>query len=348
MSFNDKKQEFVREPFTVIEIDLPFCSLEFGVSPCTATGSGDAKCYNTFKSCQDPANFAPQTRTYRFCSKRSPHPIGLDARPFLESVSLTPAQIDIEGGLGVRSNANLRFSDHPDNDIDLDPYIDERTYIATERGTFWTKFRARNPFYVGQPLRVLDGYLVDGVYDPANFQARHYVVEKINASGGSASVQAKDPLKLADDKRAQAPAPSRGELQGAIDDVVTSFEVSPSDEYEAGQYIRIRSEVMLITDVSGDTLTVERGQYNTIATEHSDGDTAQVCLEYAGARVDDIVAGLLINFANVEPAFIPANRWADEVDSWLPGLYSTLITEPTGVSKLIKELGEQAPHTLYW
>src|SRR5690554_8229952 len=114
MSFNDEKQEFTREPFTVIEIDLPFCSLDFGVSPCTATGSGDAKCYNTFKSCQDPENFDAETRTYRFCSKRSPHPIGLDARPVLESVSLTPAQIDREGGLGGRSKANLRFSDYLD------------------------------------------------------------------------------------------------------------------------------------------------------------------------------------------------------------------------------------------
>lgn len=47
-----------REPIQLVEILQPLCENEFGVSPCTATGTADTKCYNTRATCQDTANFA--------------------------------------------------------------------------------------------------------------------------------------------------------------------------------------------------------------------------------------------------------------------------------------------------
>ena len=47
-----------REPIQIVEILQPFCENVFGVSPCTATGTADTKCYNTRATCQDPSNFA--------------------------------------------------------------------------------------------------------------------------------------------------------------------------------------------------------------------------------------------------------------------------------------------------
>ena len=47
-----------REPVQFVEIRQPRCSRTFGVAPCMATGTADQKCYNTRKSCRDPANFA--------------------------------------------------------------------------------------------------------------------------------------------------------------------------------------------------------------------------------------------------------------------------------------------------
>ena len=50
-----------REPTQIVEIKQPICSRAFGTSPCTASGTGDTKCYNTRATCQDAANFALDT-----------------------------------------------------------------------------------------------------------------------------------------------------------------------------------------------------------------------------------------------------------------------------------------------
>jgi hypothetical protein len=112
--------------------------------------------------------------------------------------------------------------------------------------------------------------------------------------------------------------------------------VSDASEYTTGDYVRIRSEVLEITGISGDTLTVVRGQFNTIATEHTDGDTVQLCLHYDGIGLVEILTDLLTTFAGVDPAFIPAARWNAEVSAFLPGLLSALITEPVGIQSLLK------------
>ena len=228
MTFDTRKKDFSREPFYVVEIDGDYCSLTYGVAPCTAVGSGDAKCFNTLASCQDLPNYDPETKTYRFCSMRSPHPSGLDAIPSLKSVSVSPSKIDIAGGLGVRSSVSLQFNDHPASDIGVDKYLDDRTYIASERGSYWTKWRARNPFYQGQSIRVLSGFIVNGVYDVTNFQTRHYIIENVTVSGGTCSITGKDPLKLADSNRAQAPKASTGTLAAAINSTDTSATLQPA------------------------------------------------------------------------------------------------------------------------
>ena len=348
MSYDDRKQDYSREPITIVEVEADYCQLNFSVAPCTATGTGDAKCYNTEASCQDLENIDLAPKVYRFCTDVSPLPVGLDAIPSLTGVSVSPSRIDLEGGLGVRSSATISFKDHPASDLGVDKYVTERSYIALERGTYWTKWRARNPFYQGRKVRILYGYLVDGVYDPANFQTRHYVIEEVTASGGTARITAKDPLKLTDNRRAQAPQITPSELVTNITSTAASFSVTDGSFYSAGDFIRIRSEVMGVTGVSGNVIGVTRGQFNTVATDHSEGDTVQLCLHYDGVGLVDILTDLLTNYAGVDPVFIPTDRWNAEVSAFLPGLLSSLITEPVGVQALLKELGEQAPHHLYW
>ena len=107
MSYDNIKLEYSKEKITIVEIDLDTCSLSSGVSPCSATQTGDNKCFNTFASCNDLPNYAKTTKTYRFCTGRSPHPIGLDAIPSLLSASISPAKIDLSGGLGTRASVSL-------------------------------------------------------------------------------------------------------------------------------------------------------------------------------------------------------------------------------------------------
>ena len=46
-----------REPIELIEMVLPRCINTYGSAPCTASSSGDGKCYNTRATCQDAANY---------------------------------------------------------------------------------------------------------------------------------------------------------------------------------------------------------------------------------------------------------------------------------------------------
>jgi hypothetical protein len=351
MAFDNARAEFDREPFIIVEIDADFCDLVAGVAPCEATETGDDKCFNTYTTCNDVPNFDKITKTYRFCEPRSPHPFGLNAMPLVRNVSVAPAQIDHEGGLGVRSQVTITLGDFSSADLDgVDPYLDDRTYIATDRGTFWSKWRARNKYYEGRGLRVLSGYLINGEYDASNFTVRHYIIDKLDAATGTCQITGKDPLKLASSLKAVCPQPSKGVLLSSLTDSAASFTLSPTGigdiEYPASGYVRIKSEVMSFTR-SGDAMTVVRARYNTTAKSASANDTVQLCVLY-NDTVDVIVEDLLTTYANIDAAYIPSATWALEVDTYLAGNYDALITTPTGVGALLKELGEQAPHTLYW
>jgi hypothetical protein len=130
----------------------------------------------------------------------------------------------------------------------------------------------------------------------------------------------------------------------------TSINLTPTgvgSDYDASGYVRIGQEVMSYTR-SGDTLTIVRGQKGTVAATHRQGDTVQLCKQYAGETSQDIVYDLLVNFANVDTAFINKPDWDAEQVAYLPRLYNTLITTPTGISKLLSELSEQVGFFLFW
>jgi hypothetical protein len=100
---------------------------------------------------------------------------------------------------------------------------------------------------------------------------------------------------------------------------------------------------------SGDTLTLTRAQFNTVATEHDTGDTVQLCLHYNGSQSLDLVEyDLLVNYSNIPLEFINQAAWATEVDDNLPSNPNRLITDPTKVKDLITDLAEQWPHKLYF
>lgn len=352
--YAEAKIKLGRQPFSYIELDLDFCANMFGVAPCTATGSGDEKCYNTYASCQDTANFNKITKTYRFCSPNGARvPYGLDAIPCLKSINITPAEITAGQGLGLRAACIVSFQDFPHSDIRIDPYVAERTYKPIERGTFFGKLKARNPYYNGRIMRVYNGYLNDdGSFDIDNFERRTFVIEQWNGidPNGITQITGKDILKLASDERAVCPMPSVGKITLDMTTGTTSINLTPTgvgSDYDASGYVRIGQEVMSYTR-SSDTLTIVRGQKGTIAATHKQGDTVQLCKQYAGETAQDIVYDLLVNFANVDTAFINKPDWDAEQVAYLPRLYNTLITTPTGISKLLSELSEQVGFFLFW
>jgi hypothetical protein len=226
---------------TLVEIELPICSLTYGVAPCTAAGS--EKCFNSRRTCQDGVNFAVSTVTLRFAIDNGLLPREIEAIPSVLDVSLVAAQIAPGEGLGVRASCNVSFADHPfaDTAKGFDKYLADRGYDPFRQGTFWAKMRARHPYLKGQGLRIIRGFapefisqaypfgepLPDGVLDDQ--EARTYIIDSFDGARDDLTFQVtgKDILKIADGDRALAPKPSNGRLNADIAIDASELTLSP-------------------------------------------------------------------------------------------------------------------------
>lgn len=354
MAYDDERKRLGREPVTIVEMDLDYCTRAYGVAPCTAAigVTGTAKCFNTRATCQDKDNYDAEARTYRFSDHELP--VGdVMSLPTVEGVSSAPTRIDPSKTLGMRASVTITFRDHPLSDIGLDKYARERAYDSATRGTFWGKLLSRNPFYNGRALRVRTGYLTTP-FSWDNFETRTYVIESIEGpdSSGRVKVTAKDILKLAEDARAQAPLPSTGKLADDLTDVALSCDLLPAgigdDEYPATGMVCIGEELMTFIR-TGDTLALVRGARTTVADSHDAGATVQLCLVYEAQMVHDIVYDLLTNYSPVPAGYIDKPAWDAEADVWLNlHTLSAVVPKPTGVTTLLTELTQQGLFYIWW
>ncbi len=101
-------------------------------------------------------------------------------------------------------------------------------------------------------------------------------------------------------------------------------------------------------ETSADLMRITRAQLGTPAEAHDAQDRVQLCLRYEAEDPADIIADLLENYAGVNPDFIPLSSWQNETGAFLQRVYTTTIAEPTGVSKLLSELIEQAALCIWW
>lgn len=350
-----------RQPITVIEIDQDQCQLTYGVAPCTAAlgVTGEHKCFNSFKTCQDTANIDLGTLTLRFGTAVENTGLAktITVIPSLLTVDTVPTEINVGGGtegvgpLGQRAKITATFRDHPYHDRLVDPYWRDRDFDPTTRSTFWSKWLARNPYHQGRNLRVYEGYVGQTL---AEMRVRHYVIDRIDGPDQDiVKVVAKDPLKQLDSARAQAPLPSSGVLDVAITDVEMALVLSPAGigntDYPASGVGRIGTELVSYTR-SGDNVTITaRALRATAAATHEAGDIFQDVYVVDDVRIDLALQELMVDYAGINPAFIDAADWEDEATLWLSGFnVSTWITEPRGVGSLIGELVAQALCVLWW
>lgn len=348
-----------RKALTFVEIDIDYCSRTYGVGACTATmgGSsptGDRKCFNTLATCQARAAFNNQPVTLRFARGTAYlAESGVEALPVIENESFMPATVSLGENLGTRASLTVTFSDFPwpDTGPGFDKYVSERPYDPFKLGTFWGKFRARQPYLRGRSIRLIHGYLGQTLEE---METRHFIIEGFEGPSldGRYTVTAKDALKLADDDRAQAPKPSNGYLLSDIAAGATSATLGPTGigniEYPSSGHLNIGGKEIVAFTRSGDNLTLTRARYNTVAVAHKAQDRAQVCLEFVGKDAAVILQTLFTGYASMPANYIPINDWSDETETFLGVLYSRLIPEPTGVSKLASELVQQAGLAVWW
>ena len=352
-----------RTPLVLVQIDQDFCNLTYGVAPCTASNPSN-KCFNTYATCQVQSIFTKGVKTLTFGKPESDLPRNMNILPMLTSVTTAPTKINPTNGnsnispLGQRAVATITFLDAPYSDLLTDKYRSDRTYIPLQNGTFWTKWLVRNPYYQNRPLRIYEGYLGQAIED---MQVRHYLIDTITGpdSNGKVSIVAKDPLKLADRQKSQAPVLTVGELEFDINETQTTIRIVKAefDDYPSSGTIRIDDELMTYTSkslIAGVDVVIQlsgitRGTDGSLIDTHSADANVQLCLRYTDVEVWNVVYDLLTTYAKIPASYIPYADWEAEGLVWLPQFnVTTLITEPTGVDDLLYELMEQVLFYIWW
>lgn len=360
----------LRDIVQVVEIDIDFCTRTFGVSPCLASLSVDTprKCYNTFSTCSYKQAYNKGVLTLKFVQPSFPIK-GENYFPCLKSVGGYEQEVNISGftpnvgALGKRASVSVTFADFTDRDTLTDKYwdqrisgtaqIDEPGYDPINRGSFWQKFRARNPNFAGRPLRVINAHYNNTgglVYD----KVRSYVISEFDGpnASGDYTIKAKDILSLADDKNSQAPKQTRGKLVSDITIDATSLVLTPAGignlEYPPSGLATIGSEIVQYSRTGDNINIIGRGARGSQASSHSAGDSFQPCYSVNNVRADNVISNLLINFANVPLAYIPFAEWSAEFDKWgSKMILNTTICKPTGVAQLLSEIN-QLGITMWW
>lgn len=342
----------VRKALTYCELDLKRCSRTYGTAPCTAAVgvTGDFKCYNSPNTCQDAINYGATTLTLRFAYSTDYLPAEISAIPSIKSVSTKAQVLDPGVSLGERESVTVVFEDHPHNDVGIDRYRSTRGFDPFQRGTFWSKFKARWPYIQGSALRIIRGFEGD---DYEDMETRHYIIESTSGpdSNGNFSITAKDAIKLFDGDKAQAPAASNGVLLNAIDDNDNTLTLSPAGignlEYPTSGIASIGDEQVTFTR-AGNTVTLSaRGVDSSTASSHEAGETFQLGINYDGEDPADIIYDLATGYTDLDASMITLADWQAETGAYIARQYSAKILKPTSVKTLIDELISEVGLVIY-
>lgn len=358
-----------REIVQIVEIIQPRCALTFGVAPCDAIASGpELKCYNTRATCRSRDNYVLGEPLHLFFSRGNvadSNVPGVDyCIPSLISVSTSPTIINVAGsspdanGLGTRAMCTIRFKDHQHTDRLVDPYLSDRTWDPMDRGrgTFWSRWAVRNKFRRNIKVIVHEGYAGQSL---SEMNSRQYFVQDMQGPDGSGNVtiRAKDILAVIEERKAQCPVASPGELYDDIGLATNPIIVSGAfiTDYPSSGIIRINDEIITYSSVADDidgriafTVT-QRGAYGTTTAGHSSTDTVQECVLFPNASVDVTLYTLLHEYGGVPAEYLDTTGWASEVGEFISAYQvNTLITEPTPVIDLVSQLQEQTLVFVWW
>jgi hypothetical protein len=359
------------ETVVFFEIDQPFCLNTYGAAPCAAVlgTTGAIKCYNGRSTCQSVPTYNPGTLTLRFSMPNDDLIQYGNVIPSVISVSTTAGSINLGGmdpaasPLGQREAVTVKLNDHKHSDLLVDQYRLERITGAAafsgvpldpyNSGTFWGKWRARNPYATSYPsyrARIRRGFVGQAL---ADMSVRSYVIDRVEvADDGTASFMLKDVFTKLQAKKSVAPLANKGALLAGISAVAGAATLTPAGignaEYGAAGHLVIGDELITFTRV-GDNLTLtQRGALNTVAAAHDASDTVQMVLEFVAQSVTNIVYPLMLNFTPLLPTDLPKADWdAAATAAGMTNLYTAYITKPTPVEDLVGELSEQAGFSLY-
>lgn len=333
------------------ELVLNRCSRTYGSSPCAAAigVTGSFKCYNSPRTCQDPANYlGNEEQIIRWAMPTSDLPLEIDADPRITSFSIRPQMLDPGESLGVRESGTITLKDSLHNDVKFDKYIADRGYNTYNKGTYWGKFFARWGNIQGNEFRTVHGVVGQNIND---MDRRYYIVEDSTGpdTNGNYSITFKDVIKFADDEKAQAPRPSSGVLAANITTSSTTLTLSPptiGSQYPVSGIASIGNEAVSFTR-SGDTITLTgRALYGSKLDAHEQGSTFQIALIIDSDTPAEIINTLLL-YTDTPTEYYDFAAWQAEVTEHIGRLYSAKIMKPTSIKTLINEIISEAGLIVY-
>lgn len=104
MTYDAEKVKLGRKPVTMCGIVADFCSLTHGIAPCTATETGDNKCFNTRSSCNDTDNYTKDSKEYILSQPRD---------------NLPKIMIEDSFDLLIETSYNISSSSYSGNSLDV-------------------------------------------------------------------------------------------------------------------------------------------------------------------------------------------------------------------------------------
>lgn len=332
---------------TYAELDVPRCTLTYGVPPCSAQlgVTGDKKCFNTPATCQVPDDYDGEIMTLRWVINSEHVPFReLPAIPSLQSIEPSPQAIEPGESLGKRERVKITLKNHPHNDIGLDPYVTERDYNPWERGTYWGKFNARWPNISGFAARTRRAIN----YDPTNpaiesqLETSHYIAERLELGVDQATINCLDVLTFVEGNKALYPPPSNGLLAADITDTQTNFILDPPGigaQYPVSGEASIEKEYVTYTR-SGDSITLTgRALYGSERKAHEAGATFQV----AGVIIGNVATCLqkLLEATSTPITWYDVAAWQAEAEQHASEILHGRIGTPTEVNKLVAHLMQE-------
>jgi hypothetical protein len=325
-------------------------------SSCTAPDLGDgARCYYSFPTCQDKANFNPGNffeataalkgiREFRFCMKNAPAPLGGEPiRPLILSLDHASQKIDPEKSITVTERVSVKMEeDNAPGLWDADKATQgAKVNTPLEQGTFFRRFLAiyknyANPDCYGIVKR---GFVAAGMTEALYEQRGRYLIQNISFdSSGNPALNLTDRLKLLR-KNIPAKISTTNLLRAAIDNAVTTIPVDDASEFSDpptdGSYkvtILIDTEKMNVTarDLTANTLTVDgRARWGTAAASHVNNSAIKELAEFGterttptltplGMKVMDAVI-MLVRMGGIAAADIDSAGLQTQGDTWFPG-----------------------------
>lgn len=330
-TYDDKRKSITHTPCALIILRMDYCQNTFSVAPCTATGT---KCYNTFPTCRDKANYSKTTKDYKFTSVDVPLPFH-GARPYIKDVKNLSTEIKSDKFVHQRMKATM--FDEPDTDVGIDPYLDSRSSV---QGDFWKKFIQRNKNYRNREFIHKRGFFGT---DESEFQD-DFTGELDNIKTNkneTVMIEAVDLLKklssikIPEEIDVKLPA----DINSSQTDITVSDASKLDDPVGGTKYIKINSEIISYTIRNLTTNQISGGareQFNTTAASHNKNDKVEKVRYYSPQNGFDILnVEMLQTDAAISTSYINTTAFTNlKTDPVEDINYWGLITKPTDLDKL--------------